>query len=281
MTDHPVGPALRKRQLAKQLTDLRSGAGLDTTAVAKALRCDRSQISHYEAGRRLPRYTDLVVMLQLYGAADRLEVLGELLEQASERGWWDTVGLPSWLRVYAGLEADAHRVRCFSLELVPSLLQNATYAREVLTRHHSIDADLERDVAARMRRQERLGESLSVEVVLSQALLERTQHMGEVGKNQLRWLRSATGVPGVTLRVLPFAAGLHRSGSGSVTILDFPDQTAPSVGYVMYALGGHLVDDPPVVAALDELYQELCDQALGLQESASMLSEFANRVEEA
>lgn len=277
MSDQP-GPALRKRHLAAELTALRLAKDLSHTEVAAAIRRSRSLIGHYEAGSRVPAYTDLKALLELYGATHRLAELDELRELANQRGWYDTAGLPQWARVAIGLEADATLVRCFALEVVPSLLQNMDYAREILRRHHSGEADLQRDVSARMRRQERIGRGLDVTVVASQALVERTACAGQVGLAQIRWLRDAVRTPGITLQVLPFAAGLHRAGSGSFTVFEFGSDYPP-VGYVMYALGGHLVDDPGVVTGLQDLYRELQELALDSAGTEAFLAEVINRVE--
>lgn len=275
MSEQPIGPALRKRQLALELASLADRAGMKTEQVAQALRCHRSAISHYFAGRRLPDYPQLAMMLQLFDATDRLEELSDLLEQAEQRGWWDISGIPGWLRAYIGLEADASTIDEFALEEVPGLLQTEDYARLVLRSYYDDRKDLERELGTRMRRQERLGsQSLTMGVVLSQALLERLSFMGLTGREQLSHLIQVGSRSSVTIRVLPFAAGRHDSGTGSFTVMGFPSHTTPSVGYVTYALGGHLVDDTAVVTGLQTLYRGLCEQSLDPGASAGMLAQF-------
>lgn len=270
MTNKPVGPALRKRQLAKHLADLRAAAGLSTTQVAQALRIDRTQINHFEAARRTPRYTDLVVMLQLYGASDQLEDLDAMRDVADARGWWEIPGMASATRMYLGLEADAQRVRCFAQELVPGMVQNADYARDVEALYGSTADAVAQAVTTRMRRQERIGSGVTVEVIVSEGLLWRTLHMGQVGADQLRWLLNTAGVPGVRVQVLEYATGGHRAMTGSYTLLDFPQDLAPPVGYLTYAQGAHLVDDPDVVVKLGELFEDLSETAVDVENSAAL-----------
>lgn len=62
-------------------------------------------------------------------------------------------------------------------------------------------------------------------------------------------MRSAR-LPNVTLQVLPFSIGVHRSMSGSFTLLSFAPGVSPDIGYQEYAVGGHLVDEQDVVGLL-------------------------------
>ncbi|MGH3883304.1 MAG: hypothetical protein ACRDRC_07870, partial [Pseudonocardiaceae bacterium] len=49
---------------------------------------------------------------------------------------------------------------------------------------------------------------------------------------------------------------------------------APISATRAYALGGHIIDDPSDVASLTTLYDELRVQALGCDESLTLLAEF-------
>lgn len=79
----------------------------------------------------------------------------------------------------------------------------------------------------------------------------------------------------LAIQVLPFDAGLHSGMSGAFTVLSVPDGLLPDAGWQEYALGGHIIDDPSDVASLTTLYDELRDQALGCDESLTLLAEFA------
>jgi len=226
----------------------------------------------------LPSYPDLDSLLRRYGRSDQLDVLDEIRVAAEERGWWSTYRLPPWLQAYVGLETDACAVRCFALELVPGLLQTPEYARDTLERWGSSAAEVERGVRVRVERQRRLGIELELTVVMSEALLWRTFHMGPVGVGQLEYMASVgSRRRGVELYVLPFAAGGHRSMSGSFTLMDFPGGEWGPVAYQEYAVGGHLVDEDGAVAKLDGLLAGLRGQALEAVASASLISDFATR----
>jgi transcriptional regulator with XRE-family HTH domain len=67
--------------------------------------------------------------------------------------------------------------------------------------------------------------------------------------------------------------GLHSGMSGAFTLLSFPDGLLPDAGWQEYALGGHIIDDDSDVATLTRLFDELRSQALGCDESLTLLAE--------
>jgi hypothetical protein len=214
-----------------------------------------------------------MVLARLYQAEDRLPELLKLWEEANERGWWHTYKLPAWMQALVGLESDASAVKCFALELVPGLLQIADYARETFTRQGTPEAEVPKLVSVRMERQRRLGE-LQLDAIVSEALLARTVHMAPYGVEQLRWLTQVLGQRGVTVRVVPFAAGGHRSMSGSFTLLEFPDGINPPAAYREGALHGDLIDDPHAVADLYQVYGDLQEKALTVEDSADLIGQY-------
>jgi hypothetical protein len=246
---------------------------MPTEVVAEALGCSRARVGHLEGGRNPPRKTDVIVMAELYGAKDRLPALLELWEEANAKGWWSTYKLPAWMQAYVGLEADATVIRCFTLELVPGLLQNADYARGALLRQGVPEDEVSRHVSVRMERQRRLGE-IELEVIVSEALLARTIHMEPYGATQLKWLVDAMGVRGVKVRVFPFAAGGHRSMLGSFTLLEFPKSVSGPVAYREGVLHGDLIDDQQPVGDLYEVYEDLRTRALSVEDSVELIGRY-------
>lgn len=271
-----VGPMLRKRQLARELSSLRDASGVSHSETEQALGCSRSKVVHLHTGRNLPTRPDLEVLLRLYGALDRFDVLEEIRVAARAPGWWSTYKLPPWMNAYVGLESDAVRVRCFALELVPGLVQVEGYARDTLTRQGNTSQGVERGVQVRVERQSRIGEGLSVDVVVSEAVLCRTVHMTS-GAEQLDRLASAGRSGPVDVRVLPFSVGGHRSMSGSFTLLDFPPESVDQVAYREGALHGELTDDAQAVQELDDAFASLRDQALDRYSSSVMIAELVSR----
>ena len=276
-----AGPTIRKRQLGAALRQLRTDAGETREQTALVLDCSSTKVTYLESGRNVIGKTELIVLIQHYGAsaAGKLEALEELRKEANKRGWWSTARLPEWLATYVGLETDANSVRSFELELIPGLLQTEQYAREIhALRGRLTSDDLERRVKARLRRQERLTtatDPLQLSALISEAALARCARQPSVAADQFQQLLDRAQLPNVELQVLPFDAGLHSGMSGAFTLLSFPQGLLPDAGWQEYALGGHIIDDPSDVTSLTTLYDELRNQALGHDESLTLLTEFA------
>lgn len=274
----PLGPTMRRRQLGAELRRLRTSAGVTMEHAAAVLDCARSRIGHIENGRNSIRKLELQALLDLYGASgEEHENLEELRQQASKRGWSSTYRLPAWLKRYVELETDAVTMRSFEGELVPGLLQTEDYARRV----HQVagnlikPTDLDRLVAARMRRQSRLTDDTPLELstVVSEAAFRRALADSEIGPQQLANLTEMARRPNVTLHVLPYTVGLHASMAGSFAVLTFDPGVAPPFGYQEHAIGGHIVDDRTAVSQLIDLWELLRSQALSADDSLRWLSE--------
>lgn len=197
-------------------------------------------------------------------------------------GWSSTYRLPSWLKRYVEMETDAATMRSFESELIPGLLQTEDYARRVhvVAAHLIKPDDLDRLVAARKRRQARLTDDeapLEFSTVVSEAAFRRALGDTELGPAQLARVTELARRPNVTLHVLPYAAGLHPSMSGSFAVLTFDSGVAPPFGYQEHAVGGHLVDDQKAVQQLVDLWELLRNHALSAGESLDWLSELSGK----
>jgi transcriptional regulator with XRE-family HTH domain len=270
-----IGSGLRRRQLARILTELRNAAGVGQAAAAVAADCSRSQISHFERGAYVPSRLELPALLACYEALDRLPALEELRASANEPGWWSTYGLPQWLQAYVRLETDASHVRYFDLATVPGLLQTEGYARALMDRHKATPTDVKRRLGVLRERQRGVGGRLTLSVVVTEGLLDLTSHMGDMGADQLRYLADVVE-PGVTeVRVLPTDVGMHGGMSGRFTLLGFPPGTEPPIAYLEHAVGGHLVEDQDVVGALSTEHDGLVAASLDLEHSGRVIRAYA------
>lgn len=279
-----AGPTVRRIQLGRELKRLREAAGVSRPAAAAAIKCSPSRMGHIEGGRNVLGYAELVVLARdLYRAdAATLAVLEELREEASKRGWWSQYGLPEWLAGCVGLEYDATSVRSWELELIPGLLQTEQYARTMYSlRGWLSDKEIDRRVAARLERQQRLvgPNPLQLTAIVSQAALQRCARHTPVAAAQLQQLVDRAAWPNIELRVLPFDLGLHVGVSGPFSLLSFPDQLLADVAYQEYAVGGHVIEDQEVVSKLAMLFSELRSQALGANESLAMIAELARHLD--
>ena len=273
-----TGPTVRARQLGIGLARLRKDAGVTQREAAATIECSQAKMAQLEAGRGPVRRPELIVLLQHYRVDQTvIDQMDELRLEASKRGWWATYGLPDWLADYVGLENDATRVRSFELELIPGLLQVESYIREVhVLRGNGLSAQaIDTRVTTRLQRQARLSATvnpLKLSAVVSQSALQRCiAQPDSVSAAALRHLRDRAQLANVQLRILPFEFGRHSGMSGAFTLLDFPHGLLPPIAWQEYAMGGHIVDDSPVVEGLGKLYDAVCNQALTEDESLALI----------
>ncbi|WP_353890619.1 DUF5753 domain-containing protein [Micromonospora sp. WMMA1363] len=178
-------------------------------------------------------------MCELYTASP--EDCDELLALAAETrtngasAWWHdytNTSLPSWFGLFVRLEASAERIRQYEPESIPGLLQTHEYAREVTRVPQGLidEQEVDRQVDFRIERQRLLTDPRPphLSVVLSEAVLRRTVGGPAVMAAQLQRLLDATRSPSVTLRILPFAAGVHGGMTSAFTVLEFPTMPGTS-----------------------------------------------------
>lgn len=252
---------------------------------AAAIKTSKSRLAAIELGRNVVSYSELIVLLRdhYHGTEEQLAALEEVREEASQRGWWSTYGLPEGLSTYVGLESDASSLRCFELEVIPGLLQTEAYMRTQCTIDTRSPArDVDRRIPARLRRQEHLTgpNSLRLTAVISEGALLRCARDGRLAAGQLAHLIEVAAWPNVELRVLPFGLGLHVGMAGPFSLLSFPDDLLPDIAYQEYVVGGHLIDDASVVSQLTTLFSELRSQALGPDKSLAMIAQLADHQRE-
>lgn len=270
------GPAVLKKRLGEQLRALRIAAGIQVPQTAAELGCGEGKVRHIENGRNVPSKPDLTVMIALYQASpEQHEALEDLRKAATSRGWWSAYRLPSWLHNYVGLEADATRIRNFELELIPGLLQIAEYARESHTLGPMLltPDDVERKVAARLKRQELLtgAKPVTYHAVISEAAFHRLSGT-KYADAQYRHLLEVAKKPNVTIAVLPFSKHLHQSMASGFALLDFPPEISSPVAYMDGLTGGQLLHDPTDVARLSEVYEALTALSMSPAETAAFIT---------
>jgi hypothetical protein len=215
-------------------------------------------------------------MGKIYGAPPELtEALMGLAKETKARGWWHAYGdvIPENFDVYIGLEEAASRLSWYESELVPGLLQTEDYAR-ILIRADNPDVpdeEIERRVHVRIARQALLTRAtapLVAEAVLNEAILLRPVGGSKVMGAQLRWLAEASSLANVSVKVLPFSAGLHYGlMSGPFAILRFPlsgdgRDTEPPTVYVDGFTGALYLDKQKEVERYSAAYASILGSSL-------------------
>ena len=289
------GPVVPRRRLGAELRALREQAGLTIDEVAKALECSVSKVSRLETGQGIPYRRDVRDLLDRYGITDpaRRDRLMRWVREGNRQGWWDDFSdvlapdpedplRPDNLSRYVALEQDASEVRSYEAIVVHGLLQTEDYARAVLNTLSTADRDAtNRLVELRMRRQWRLyadEDPLILQVVLDEAVLYRSVGGPKVMQAQLARLLTDAQRPNITLRVLPFSVGAHRSVSGSFVVLAFADTDDNDLVYIESHVGDLYLEKEHDVDVYEELFDVLVGQCLTTDQSAKLIADVLGEI---
>lgn len=276
-----------RRQLGRHLRDLRNKARLTVRAAAKELEWSEPKIWRIETGQTSLRSLDVEAMCKVYGApAELTQGLMGLAKETKGRGWWHSYGdvIPENFDLYIGLEEAAERVRQYSAELVPGLFQTPDYARTLIREDNPgvEDGEIERRMHVRIARQAlltRVTSPLTMEVALNDAVLRRPVGGREIMAGQLDRMLELAALPHVTIRVVPYDAGLHHGLlSGSFTMLRFPlsgdgQPTEPPTVYVDGFTGDLYLDKPNEIERYDGAFQAIWGRCLGREETRRLLQQ--------
>ena len=274
------GPATRRRQLGRQLRDLRLAAGIRTMeAAAEKSGLSRATISRIESAKQtiLPRTVRL--LCQTYGVgAPLIDHLAKLAAESDDRGWLlaysDTV--PNWFERFVGEEAEAKEIWTYEAEFVPGLLQTADYCRAVSS-VSSPDVDeeeVDRRVDFRLARQKFLDRATppQLNVVVNEAVLLRRVGGTAVMREQLRHLREMADRPNIVVEVLPFSAGAHPAMTSPFTMLHFPADGGEPTILVEVDSGALYPDRPSDHERYTWMFGQLRDLALSPARSKALIS---------
>jgi transcriptional regulator with XRE-family HTH domain len=263
------GPTVLRMLLGAHLRRLREAAGITREMAGWEIRASESKISRMELGRVSFKERDVADLLSLYGVLEREErdALLTLARNANAPGWWHREGdiLPNWFQSYLGLESAASLIRTYEVQFVPGLLQNADYARAVISLGHprATREEIERRVGLRMTRQQVLKreDPPQVWVVIDEGVLRRPIGGLEVMRAQVLSLMESSKLPNVRLQVIPFYTGGHAGAGGSFTILRFPDQDLPDVVYIEHLNSALYLDKREDVELYAAAMERLCVEA--------------------
>ncbi|MBL1079897.1 helix-turn-helix domain-containing protein [Nocardia sp. 2] len=242
-----------RRQLGRQLRELRQAAGLSIVDAARMIERGAGTLQRMEKGENPRiRQLDIEALCRLYGVPDsRTDQLKDLALQADRRSkpvdeshWWRRYEdlIPADFETYMSLELAAERVTMYQPDTVPGIVQTADYARALDRVFFSSDSvmELEQRVQIRMQRQTAITRRLApvrVDLLLDEAALRRVAGSPRIMAAQLRSL--ADTPLNVTVRVVPFNVGFPVGGHvGPFVILEFPrdpgtgDPIEPTTIYV-------------------------------------------------
>jgi transcriptional regulator with XRE-family HTH domain len=263
------GPTVLRMMLGNQLRQFREAAGVTTDAAGYEIRASRSKISRMENGRVGFKERDVADLLTLYGVTDD-QVRGGLLtmaRQANAQGWWTKFGdiLPDWFDAYLGLEEGAALIRSYEVQFVHGLMQSEGYARAVtqIGRKGVAADEIERRVSVRMQRQNLLTkpDPPKMWAVMDEAVLRRPVGGRQVMREQVKHLLELSGLPHVTLQVVPFDRGAHAGSGGAFTILRFAEHDLPDIVYIEQLTSAVYLEKREDVDYYLEVMDQLSSQA--------------------
>ncbi|NED92847.1 helix-turn-helix domain-containing protein [Streptomyces sp. SID11233] len=294
MVDGPTGSTVPRRQLGRYLRELRIGARFTVKAAARTLEWSEAKMWRIETGQTSLRSHDVETMCNVYGAAlDLTEALMGLAKETKARGWWHSYGdaIPEGFDLFIGLEEASSEVDWYESELVPGLLQTEEYARAIIRKGKPDEGseEVDRRVDLRIARQVLLTRTTApvrLKVVVNEAVLRRCVGGNKVMAKQLRHLLDVGSLPNVTVRVVPFSAGLHLGVmAGPFQVLRFPtnrdgSESEPPTVYADGYTGDLYLDKPAEVASYDAAFVDIWNNASDDQASQSLISEVAGSYEQ-
>jgi transcriptional regulator with XRE-family HTH domain len=181
---------------------------------------------------------------------------------------------PPWFSPFVHFEAKAARIHCWDNRNVTGLLQTEDYARSIIRGSNLgvSEAEIERDVAARMQRQQVMSRELPPYCwyVIHEAALRTVIGGATVMRDQMDRLADAVRSPRVVIQVFPSGMPNCPGVDGPVTIFDFEGE--PSVGYAEGYRAGRTIESSPEVANLVLMFDHLRAAALSAGDSQRMIA---------
>jgi transcriptional regulator with XRE-family HTH domain len=286
----PNSPIGSRRRLGAELRRLRNLTGLTLDDVAERMTCSTSKISRLETGKGIPKVPDVRELMRIYGVDSDTEqdLLLRLVRDGREHGWWEPLTdgvqperyMMDFPGRYAALENDATTVRSFDITLVHGLLQTEDYMRAVIAPvlpHHSAH-EIDRLVELRLKRQEALRRAhpapLVMVAVVDEAVLNRSVGRSRVMVDQLRHLLEFSHLSNVTIRVLPFDAGILRAHAGHFVLLEIPADLGSDVVYIEGHAGESFLDNESDVDLYKEVLLDAQRSALDPEESSEVIERY-------
>lgn len=272
-------PNLRARWLGERLRELRRRQKVSLKQAGDHLQRDGSTISRYEVGDFPIRRVDLLALLDLYAVSDepeRRDIL-HLGDELWRRGWWDQhvadIG-KDYINV-PWLESHADEICSYQDHLVPGLLQTTEYAEAVIRRFSTqddSDEQIKRWIMIRKERSEILtGESRKAyTAAIEESVIRNLADDQKTARVQLSHLMNLEETNAI-VRIIPMKKSNHRAThSFNLYRMSGP---YPTVGHIETQVG-HLYVEHPNLSTLEEIWDDLMNQALDRNESRQLIADY-------
>ena len=234
----PETVEVKKRRLRTALRQARLDAGMTQKAAADALVWSISKIVRIEQGTVPVAPSDVRVMMQLYGKTDpsAVQELVDLAKEAREDKGWSTFSdvLSQESLELFGNEPAAKVIYKYEPSVIPGMFQTQEYARALLRALGNSEEQVERRLEVRTQRQQLLESPIRPELdfILGETALIRTVGDEGIMREQITHVMDLAKLDGISVLVLPFAAGAHRGMGGAFTVLQFDDPLLSDLLYL-------------------------------------------------
>jgi transcriptional regulator with XRE-family HTH domain len=275
-------PSQARAALGARLRELRVGAKLSGVDLAAAAGWHSSKVSRLEKGDRPPSEGDLYAWCEHTG---RLEVLDDLIAtsrnlRAAYLEWQRTLAAGHAHRQHQSidLEARTRRIRWFSPDVIPGLLQTEDYARAVLTACIAITGgrdDLDAAISARMARQHILRHGARrIHMIIGETALYRTAGTDEVMAGQLQRLLDELDNPRLLIGIIPIWAHYRCPTTSNFVIYDREQAITETISAEL------TITRPSEIALHERTFALLAEQAVTGTAAADLITTAARRREE-
>lgn len=278
-------PQSEHRRLIVELRQARDARRLTQKEVADALEWSLSKLIRIERGTVGISITDLKALLLHYDVtkADDVDRLVAMARASKKTAWWQQyreVYSPDFF-TFLGLEASAGKIKQFQGLLVPGLLQSTEYIKAILRATDSDPEQERRGLEVRTKRQELITEhGPEFVAIIDESALYRVVGDNAVMRDQMRHLLDIMEHPRVTIRVIPFSAGVRRSMKNSFEILEFSDDPEDFALLVDDVYRDQLTQVPSDAArTYAALFSELEEVALSTADTARRIEERLKELE--
>ncbi|WP_240436637.1 helix-turn-helix domain-containing protein [Streptomyces sporangiiformans] len=244
---------------------LREHAGLSREEFAELVRFSKHTVASIELGRRMP---DAAFVDRAEEALGNTGALRKAVRHLARQP-----GLAAWFRQWARLEGAAITLYTYECRMIPGLLQTEAYARALSAEQLPPldDEQIAERWAARVERQRLLKERANTAFgfILEEHLLLRRTGGVEVTRELIGHVLEIAKLRNVEIQVMPLVQESHSGLQGPIRVLETPENR-----WFAYNEGqesGQSISDAKVVSVLQRRYARMRAQALGFENSVSLL----------
>jgi transcriptional regulator with XRE-family HTH domain len=246
---------------------MRDQRGWSQAELADRAGYSESAVAMVETYQRPPTKTFAKAMDRAFGTPGTFERLERRLSD---------VPFPAAFRSFATHEAEATALRMLEHSFVPGLFQTPGYARAVLeTKPNASEDVIENDVSNRLARQSVLSreEPPLIWALIDEGVLYRPVAPPAVMYDQLVHLIEMSGLPNVTIQLVPYDARGHSGLLGAFVIAD--RSTGGSIVFIEDVIGGRVSEDAATVAEVALRFDTLRSEALPKNASRNKIESVA------